>query len=130
MSSVKAGNATTPVIFSVRSIDRDTRAQIYAARTGIEAATFRGDASQESLQSRPPSYEGITTSNGDKLSQKEENVNRDYSYKSDYEDYLNALEQDEEGTESNFASPEENVPYEREEISREEADCGKIGVDK
>jgi hypothetical protein len=79
VSSVRVGNTTTPVIFSVRSIEDDYRSQIYAVNIkNEEAATSHGDASRENPQSRLPNYGGFTTSNGDKLSQKEGNVNRDF----------------------------------------------------
>ncbi len=90
VSSVKAGNTTTPVIFSVRSIDRDTRAQIYAVNTEIEAATSHGDASRENPQSRLPNYGGFTTSNADKISREEGNVNREYSLKTGEQGQLEA----------------------------------------
>lgn len=74
---VQNGEDTMPFIFSVRSIDRDVRAQIYGMNMQTETAFSRGYASQDNLQSRTPSY-GVSA-----VSDAEAAFSRGYGYRED-----------------------------------------------
>lgn len=98
VAGVKVGNSIIPVLFSVRSIEKDARAQIYGVRIGLEslAADNKAEANtshenehQNKSDGHASNYEGFSASANDSITDPDKTVKTDHGTDTEY---LSAVE--------------------------------------
>lgn len=78
VSVARIGETDIPMVFAIRTIDTDSRSQIYSIATKESPTILRGDGTQNQSANAHPSYEDSSGS-GNRLAHSSGDVNNDYS---------------------------------------------------